>query len=65
MTLGDWIVTKNLTQREAAIMLGVSRAYISLLVHGKRDPSAKLIRTIVAASQGAITAKELLEGRYV
>ena len=45
--------------------VGVSRAMISLLLSNQRDPSAGLIRRIELATNGEVTARDLLDARYL
>jgi len=65
MQLRQWMSQKRFTQGELAHKIGVSRAYISLLLNNQRDPSAKLIRRIELATDGDVTARDLLDAKYL
>ena len=65
MQLRQWMSQKRFTQSDLANKIGVSRAYISLLLNNKRDPSAGLIRRIELATDGDVTARDLLDAKYL
>ena len=65
MQLRHWMTYKKFTQAQMAHKVGVSRAMISLLLSNQRDPSAGLIRRIELATNGEVTARDLLDARYL
>jgi len=64
MTLQQWMTSKQFTQEQVANLLGVSRPYISLLVNNKREPSLNLVRRVQLASNGDVSARDLIDGKY-
>lgn len=48
-----------------ATLLDVSRPYVSLLVNKKREPSLQLVRRIQLASNGEVSARDLIDGEYL
>jgi len=65
MTLQQWMTSKQFTQEQVANLLGVSRPYISLLVNNKREPSLNLVRRVQLASNGDVSARDLIDGKYL
>ena len=65
MTLQQWMTYKKFTQLQMATLLDVSRPYVSLLVNKKREPSLQLVRRIQLASNGEVSARDLIDGEYL
>lgn len=51
----------NINQKELAERSGVSGSYISQIIHGKREPSVKMLKKISSALNCSLA--ELLEDR--
>jgi hypothetical protein len=58
--LGNWIAHNGHTVESFADLIGTSKATISRVCNGKNEPSAKLLRDIVRATGGAVTADAML-----
>tara|TARA_R100001594_G_scaffold19178_2_gene37402 strand:+ start:355 stop:567 length:213 start_codon:yes stop_codon:yes gene_type:complete len=59
-TFANWIRSEKLTHEKAARLLQVSRPFISQILAGKKKPSLKLIKKIVAVSDGKVTAHAMI-----
>lgn len=60
MQLNEWMTAQGLTDQQFAETLAVSREYVRLLRHRKRNPSPEAIRLIETATAGQVTAVDLL-----
>ena len=58
--LGKWIAHNGHTVESFADLIGTSKATISRVCNGKNEPSAKLLRDIVRATSGEVTADSIL-----
>ena len=61
MQLSEWLSRHGRTQRGAAEELGVAASTLCRILGGERSPSASLMRRIIAMTNGAVTANDLLE----
>ncbi len=59
MDLREYLFHHRLTVKEFSEMLDCSRAYISAIIHGKREPSIRLAKSIERVTNGEVTVKEL------
>lgn len=60
MKLSEYIEGKGLKQKDFAEEVGITDAHLSQMLSGKRHPSRKLAEQIELATDGAVTAMELL-----
>lgn len=60
VTFSDWVASTHLSHEAIAKRLGVSRAYVTQLCHKKRKPSLQIIRRILIAADGTLTAEGLI-----
>lgn len=65
MTLAELRASRNLSQREIARLLGVTRHLISMIEHGKRGVSPKLALRIVEALNVPEPDRDQLVGQLV
>ena len=63
MTLDQYLSRDGNTAAKLAAAAGTSGATITRLLYGEQSPSADMIRAIVAATGGEITADDLLFGK--
>jgi DNA-binding transcriptional regulator YdaS (Cro superfamily) len=54
MTLEDWIIQKQLTDAEAAVLLGVDRTTVCRYRNGRRYPSPFRLGVIAKVTGGAV-----------
>lgn len=60
MTLTEYFATEPRgAKQEMAEYLGITTTWMSLLLSGKRVPSAKLAAALERATQGLVTRREL------
>ncbi len=62
MTLDDYLERPGNTEADLAAKAGTSAVSINRLRHGEQQPSADMIRAIVAATNGSVTADDLIFG---
>ena len=56
MTLAEWITARKITHAAAAELLGVSQAYMTMLVNGRRkNPRVELLQRIHEVTDGDVT----------
>ena len=56
MTLAEWVAAHKLTHAAAAELLGVSQAYMTMLVNGVRsNPRVELLQRIHEVTNGDVT----------
>jgi len=56
MTLAEWVAAHKLTHAAAADLLGVSQAYMTMLIHGRRkNPRVELLQRIHEVTDGDVT----------
>jgi DNA-binding transcriptional regulator YdaS (Cro superfamily) len=60
MTLADFMRLRALTDQAMADLIGVSRVTVTRYRNMVEQPSGKTIRKIVTATDGAVTANDLL-----
>jgi DNA-binding transcriptional regulator YdaS (Cro superfamily) len=60
MRLDIWLRTKRITITDFAESMDMSRGHIQKICSGILKPSSKLARNIEKATNGEVTAKELL-----
>jgi len=60
MDLHAWRHKHKLNQADAALRVGITQSYYCRLERGARSPSAHVVRQIVTATHGAVTADDLL-----
>ena len=66
MTLLEYFSTEPRgAKHEMAQYLGITDTYMSLLIHGKRRPSAQMAVAIARATQGLVTMYELRPDIFV
>lgn len=63
MKLKDWMARQGITQTQFADMSGISQSTISRLTAEPPmlNPSRKIVRAIVAATGGCVTANDLFD----
>lgn len=62
MTLDDYLAIDGNTAAGLAEKAGTSGASITRLLYGDQQPSAEMIRAIVKATNGVVTAEDLIFG---
>ncbi len=62
MTLDDYLRIEGKTAAELAGSANTTGATISRILYGEQQPSAEMIRAIVEATKGAVTAHDLVFG---
>ena len=62
MTLDDYLSQPGQTASALAAKAGTSGASINRILHGEQRPSAAMVRAIVEATGGAVTADDLIFG---
>lgn len=63
MTLDQYLAQDGKTAAQLAVAANTSAPTITRLLYGEQNPSADLIRAIVRATQGEVTADDLLFGK--
>lgn len=61
MRLVDYLWENRLTQKQFAESLGYTRSYINMLCTGRVKVSLPVIRAIIRATNGKVTAEDLRE----
>jgi transcriptional regulator with XRE-family HTH domain len=59
MNLRDWLYKNRLTVTDFARSIGVSRDWMSMIVHGYGKPGARLRRDIAIATKGEVSEDEM------
>ena len=62
MTLDEYLSLDGKTAADLAAKAGTSGPSIHRILHGEQEPSAGLVRAIVEATGGMVTAHDLLFG---
>lgn len=62
MTLDQFLVASGISINAFAEQCGTSGASMNRIVHGEQKPSVDMIRAIVAATNGQVTADEIIFG---
>lgn len=60
MELLEWKEWKGYNLAKASETLGISESFLSLLLHGKRNPSPKMALQIEKATKGRVRREELV-----
>ena len=60
VTFSTWVADSGQSHEAVADQIGVSRAYITQLVGGKKTPSIEIVRRMLAVSNGALSAEALI-----
>lgn len=60
MQLKAWIISHGMTVTTFAEKIEVSRTYLSAIMGGLKKPSKRLAKDIEEATNGDVTAKDLL-----
>lgn len=63
MTLDQYLAIPGNTAAALAERAGTSGASITRILHGVQEPSAEMIRAIVGATDGVVTADDLIFGK--
>ena len=61
MRFVDYILRSERTHKDLARQLGVSRSMITQIVAGTKRPSLQLCRRVLIATQGQVTADDLID----
>jgi plasmid maintenance system antidote protein VapI len=63
MTLDEYLSPDHMTATALAIAANTTTASITRVLYGEQQPSADMIRAIVEATKGAVTADDLIFGK--
>lgn len=63
MDLREYLFRKRITVKEFSETLDYTRTHLSQIINGNRSPSKRLARSIEKATNGEVTAEELLKGK--
>lgn len=63
MNLREYLFRQRISVQDFAEKLEYSRTHLSLIVNGKGKPSPRLAKSIERATNGEVTAQELLKGK--
>lgn len=61
MDLRDYLYLKRMTVQQFSELLGYSRNHISGIINGRLKPNKRLAKNIELATNGEVTAQELLK----
>jgi DNA-binding transcriptional regulator YdaS (Cro superfamily) len=61
MDLREYLFRKRMTVTDFSKLIDYSRTHISEIIHGTRRPGKKVARIIEKATNGEVTAEELLK----
>jgi transcriptional regulator with XRE-family HTH domain len=61
MTLQNWLHKQKLTVAQFAQSIGVQKVTVYRWLYGHRIPSPAMMRLVMEATDGAVTANDLLE----
>tara|TARA_Y100001938_G_scaffold126490_1_gene178490 strand:- start:1811 stop:2017 length:207 start_codon:yes stop_codon:yes gene_type:complete len=61
VTFSHWVEHSGQTHESIAKQLRVTRAYVSLLASGRKTPSLQVVRRMITASHGALSAEGILD----
>jgi transcriptional regulator with XRE-family HTH domain len=59
MKLQEYFRLNNLSQKDFAVLVGVSEVHISQILRGIKNPSIQLIRRIETVTKGTVTVTDL------
>lgn len=62
MTLNHYLIETGISINAFAELCGTSGASMNRIVHGEQKPSVDLIRAIVNATEGRVSADEIIFG---
>lgn len=65
MDLREYLFRQRISVQEFAEKLEYSRTHLSLIVNGKGRPSPRLAKAIEKATNGEVTAEELLKKKDI
>ena len=60
MELKEYIEKNNLTERELALLIGISQQHVNRLIRKIANPSLPLAKKIKEATGGEVTIEEML-----
>jgi predicted transcriptional regulator len=60
MTLREYLADQGLTEGAFAEMLGISQAAVNRYVNGDRTPKQPIMRAIMRATKGEVTANDFM-----
>ena len=60
MKFSEYLIEKTISDTQMAAVLGVSRVAVNRYKHGTMRPGGDVIKAIVAATGGLVTANDLL-----
>ncbi|MDF1720542.1 MAG: helix-turn-helix transcriptional regulator [Minwuia sp.] len=63
MKLNDWMAEKGMTSTQFAALIGCRESTVSMYLNGKRMPRLNLMRKIIEATGGAVTADDMFGTR--
>ena len=63
MKLTDWMVDNNYTQGQFAEKANMGRSHLSDVIRGARPPSRRIADSIEEATEGDITAIDVMTGK--
>lgn len=61
MRLDDYLSAHKLTEQQFADLLGISQQAVHRYRRGKRIPDSKIMRRIVQATNGAVSANDFFD----
>jgi transcriptional regulator with XRE-family HTH domain len=61
--ISDWLEKNDLTQKELAVGIGISRSYLARIITGDSIPSKRVAKKIEAFTNGEITTEDILAGK--
>ncbi len=64
MELREYLFRNRMTMTSFCNIIHCSRSYMSLVIHKKKIPGKRLAKDIEHATEGLVTATELLTGEY-
>ena len=59
MKLAEYLKKHGLTHEQFAVQVGVSRPVITIMINGRKNPSARLIKKIQDETNGEVTFEDL------
>lgn len=59
MTLREYLFYNRITQKDFCQRSGISQPYLTMIMSGKVKPSKRIIRDIIQATNGYLTAENI------
>ena len=59
MKLEMYLKKNDIPKKDFAKLVGISSTYISLIIHGERNPSVNIACRIIQATQGEVSVNDL------